>query len=554
VADDLLARVADRLIERDRDTRPRWYGDPSMFARDCVAWPEGEGLTDYQDGILSDLIEHLRLAVRGPHGLGKSTICALAILWFALSRDLGAVDWKVLTTASSWRQLERFLWPEVHMWSKRLRWDVIGRPPFDPSELMLTSLRLEHGTAFAGASDDPALLEGAHAKAMLLVLDESKTIPASTWEAVEGAMAGQGEAFALAVSTPGSPSGVFYDIHSKRLGYEDWHTRHVSLDEAIAAKRISPVWAAARGRQWGETSSIFANRVLGEFASSDEDSVIPFQWVELANERWQVWRDSGVNAGPMTLVGVDVARSGPDSTVFAIRNGDVVTELRRYSREDTMKTTGRLVAVLQANPGAKSVIDVLNMGAALVDRLREQGFKPVAFNASAGTPRKDRSHELSFVNMRAAAWWWLREQLDPAFDPTIALPPDDLLIGDLSAPRFFLTSSGKLQIEPKDEIRKRLGRSPDSGDAVVMACFDAARSQGQAFLEHWKRQIEGRDSVPRPVREEQVMRAHLERVMQGRHNAARADEHRRVRICEHRWRTENGRARCVFCFTEREAV
>ena len=86
--------------------------------------------------------------------------------------------------------------------------------------------------------------------------------------------------------------------------------------------------------------ALLKNRVEGEFASTDEDSVIPFEWVEAATERWQVWKDSGEKPG-LTVVGVDVARSGADKTVLALRAGDVVTELRTFHHEDTMVTSGR---------------------------------------------------------------------------------------------------------------------------------------------------------------------------------------------------------------------
>lgn len=501
MTDDLLARVAYRLIDQDRDTRLPWHDDPAEFALACVSWPEGQSLASYQAEIMRALVEHRRVAVRGPHGLGKSALCALLILWFACTRDAASTDWKVLTTASAWRQLEKFLWPEVHLWARRLRWDLLEREPFDTrTELLNTMLRLDNGQAFASASDDPALLEGAHASSVLVVFDEAKAIPAGTWEALEGALSGVGEALALAVSTPGSPSGVFYDIHSRKLGYEDWWVRHVSLEEALAAERISPTWTTARARQWGESSAVYQNRVLGEFASADEDSVIPFEWIEAASERWQAWQDSGEDLGPVSVVGVDVARSGSDQTVLALRHGDVVSELRRYSHADTMATTGRVTAVLEANPGARAVIDVIGVGGGVVDRLREQGYKrTVAFNASAGTARTDRSRELGFINTRSAAWWWLREQLDPTFDPVLALPPDDLLIGDLVAPRYAVTSTGKIQVEPKDDIRKRLGRSTDSGDSVVMAYFDAARSQGAAFLEFYKSDVARHEKAPPPA-------------------------------------------------------
>jgi len=548
--DDLLARVGDALLERDRDRRPPWYGDPVLFVTECIAWPEDQSLAPYQQEIMRSLPEHRRVSARGPHGLGKSALAALLILWFALSRDLAGEPWKVLTTAGSWRQLTQYLWPEVALWSRRLRWDVIGRQPFDPrTELMLTTLRLEHGQAFAGASDDPQLLEGMHSDQVLVVFDESKSIPAGTWEALEGALAGQGTSLALAVSTPGSPSGTFYDIHSRKLGYEDWAVRHVTLEEAIAAGRISPSWAAARGRQWGTASAVFRNRVEGEFASSDEDSVIPFEWVEAATERWQAWKDSGEDLGPVTVLGVDVARSGTDQTVLALRPGDVVTELRSYSHADTMATTGRVVAVLEANPGARAVVDVIGLGSGVVDRLREQGFKrTVAFNASAGTMRKDRSGELGFVNTRAAAWWWLRSALDPAFDPVLALPPDDLLIGDLVAPRYSVTSAGKIQVESKDEIRKRLGRSTDSGDAVVQATFDAQRGPGAAFMEWMLRKKASMEANP-PEPERPRMPLISYALGQGPPEVIAP-----TRCAGHRFFGAAGQFRCVHCGATPEEV
>src|SRR5450755_1863553 len=199
----------------------RYYDDPLGFAADCIDW-RGDGLTEYQEEIIGELPRRKREAVRGPHGLGKSTISAVTVLWFALTRDAAGIDWKVATTAGSWHQITRYLWPEIHKWAGRLRWDKVrdGRP-FTRQELQNLNLRLSHGAAFAGASANSALIEGAHADSLMFVYDESKAIPASTFDACEGAFSGAGDALALAISTPGDPSGRFYDIHAHRPGYED---------------------------------------------------------------------------------------------------------------------------------------------------------------------------------------------------------------------------------------------------------------------------------------------------------------------------------------------
>lgn len=460
----------------------RYADDPAGFAANCIDW-RGVGLAPYQEDALSALPEHRRVCVRGPHGLGKTTTAAATILWFALTREAAGKDWKIVTTASAWRQLIHYLWPEIHKWARRLDWDRVRKAgPFTSRELLNLHIRLLHGEAFAVASSNPAKLEGAHADEILFVFDEAKAIPAMTFDACEGALS-TGNAYVLAISTPGEPNGRFYDIQSRKAGYEDWHVIHVTLDQAVAAGRVSGDWAEQRRRQWGETSAIYHNRVLGEFYASDEDAVIPLSWVEQAIERWHEWDDAGRPEPPgRRVVGVDVARYGEDKTVLAIRQGYVVQELRVSSKEDTMATVGRVKAVATW-PKAFSIVDVIGVGAGVVDRLREQGFPVVAFNAATSAQdARDSTDEFGFTNLRAAAWWSLREQLDPSAGATLALPDDDELVGDLTAPHWKVTSGGNIQIESKDDLRKRIGRSTDLGDAVVQSCWIAGGVGGDGEL------------------------------------------------------------------------
>jgi len=457
----------------------QYRADLPGFVQDCFTWKPGRGPTAYQIEIMAAIPREKRVAVRGPHGLGKTCVAAWVILWFALTRD--GDDWKAPTTASAWRQLTKFLFPEVHKWARRLRWERIGREPFTRDELLRESLKLSTGEAFAVASDNPAYIEGAHADNLLYIFDESKAVAGETFDAAEGAFSGGGaqehqEAYALAISTPGEPQGRFYDIHKRKPGLEDWWTRHVTLAETIEASRVSPEWAEQRKRQWGEASAVYQNRVLGEFAASDEDGIVPLAWVELANERWQQWVDAG-RPGDQDALGVDVGRGGDKSTIARrykwIVDGKkrtVIGSIERDGKPDTMQLTGRVVGILKAHGGTPAV-DVIGIGAGVVDRLREQDFSVIAFNAAARSDALDRTEELGFVNLRSQGWWQMREMLDPANEEWIALPPDDLLTGDLTAPHYKLVSGGKIQVESKDDIRRRLGRSTDDGDAVMMALY-----------------------------------------------------------------------------------
>lgn len=493
---DAFLAAADSYLPEESPLE-RYYADPAAFAIDLIDWSGTDGLAPYQVDILDALKTSRRVSVRGPHGLGKSALSAVCVLWFALTRDAAGVDWKCCTTAGAWRQLENVLWPEITKWSRCLRWEQIGRKPFNHGELLTMRLQLRHGRAFAVASDTPSLIEGVHGDSILYVFDESKSISVDTFNSAEGAFSannpgGLPEAFAMCTSTPGEPSGHFHAIHTKKPGLEQWWTRHVTLTECMAAKRVAPSWADDLKRQWGEDSALYANRVLGEFHTADQDGVIKLESVEAAIDRYLEAKREGTLPTEVTHVGVDVARSGEDKTCLALRAGDAIIELRYSSHQNLMATTGRVVGVLGAHPTAQAVVDVIGIGSGVVDRLREQKQAVEAFNASAGTKAKDRSGELGFVNVRAAAWWHLRELLE-AEDSQIILPPDDALIGDLTTPHWKMTSAGKVQLESKDEIRRRIRRSTDSGDAVVQAFWSEPTVKGPrlVFAGRWDRRPGG---------------------------------------------------------------
>ncbi|MDN3056860.1 hypothetical protein PH213_20360 [Streptomyces sp. SRF1] len=468
-------------LERRMQAAERYLHRPAAWAREVIDWGQTGGVTPYQGDILTALPKHRRVAVRGPHGLGKTGLASWTVLWFATTREAAGYDWKVLTTASAWRHLSVYLWPEIHKWARRIRWDVLGRPPFSElSELLTLNLKLVHGAATPVASNKPELIEGAHADSLLYLIDEAKVVPDGTWDAIEGAFSGGRddglpEAFALAISTPGPPTGRFYEIHRRAPGLEDWWVKHVTLPEAVAAGRISPEWAEQRARQWGTDSAVYANRVLGEFHASDEDSVIPLAWVEAAVERWHEWDAAG--RPPVEgrhVLGVDVARAGGDSTVIAHRHGLLIAALETHDREDTMQTTARVQAAIGDEDGAAvPVVDSIGVGGGVVDRLRELGAPVLAYTGAAKTKARTRDGEWGFANVRSAAYWRLRELLDPAFGAELALPPDDELLADLTTPTWDVTTGvpPRIRVEPKEDVVARLGRSPDRGDAVAMAMW-----------------------------------------------------------------------------------
>lgn len=446
------------------------------FVRDVL----GADPTDYQADILRTLVTKRREAIYGPHGLGKTALSSWVVLWAMTCFD---DDVKVITTASAWRQLKFFTWPEIRKWAMKADFDKIGVTVRRSKELLELNFKLPGSReAFAVASDNADFIEGAHAKTIVYVFDEAKAIPVDTWDAAEGAFSNAGEgtesqAFALAISTPGETSGRFYDICTQKPGYQDWAVRHVTLEDAILAGRITQDWVNDRKDQWGENSAVFKQRVLGEFDDSGENSVVPLAWVEKAIERWR--EKEGKGEGLRPSYGVDPAYKGEDKTAIARLRGRVIEQIDALAKQDTMQTAGRVAALVDKETPV--AIDIIGVGAGVYDRLRELQYRVIGVNVATkaehanGKPMTDKSGKQLFVNLRSALWWLVREALDPRGDDPIALPDDAGLIGDLTAPTWTYRSDGKIVVESKDDIRERIGRSPDKADAVALALFAATR-------------------------------------------------------------------------------
>ncbi len=306
-----------RLAELRGVDAKRWWNDPVRFVDDCVSFKPNHdgtpgGLADYQRNVLTKLAETHKVATRAPHGAGKTMPASLAFWWFACTRELAGVDWKMPTTAGSWPQVSVYLWPEIKKWRNQIDWDRVGlSKPRVGIELLQHQLKWTHGEAFGRATDDPDLIEGAHATNMLVIIDEGKSVVDGIWDSVEGFFSTPGEHYALALSTPGAAAGRFYDIHTRKPGYEDWCPIHITLEESIAAGRITQIWADQRLRQWGAESATYKCHVLGEFAG-EEDGVIPLAWIEAAIERG---KESTVIQYPYRI-GVDVSDTCTVQTIF----------------------------------------------------------------------------------------------------------------------------------------------------------------------------------------------------------------------------------------------
>lgn len=213
----------------------------------------------------------------------------------------------------------------------------------------------------------------------------------------------------------------------------------------------------------------------GDFNAGIQDDpwqVIPTAWAEAAQARWS--RPHKLEE--MDSMGVDVARGGKDKTVIARRHGMWFDEPLDYPGQET--PNGPMVAglVIAAMRDAAPVhIDVIGVGASPYDFLVNASQQVVGVNVSESASGPDLTGMLRFLNQRSELWWRMREALDPNNNTGICLPPDKRLLADLCAPRWEL--SGKVvKVEGREEIIKRIGRSPDFASAYIMALMDTPKT------------------------------------------------------------------------------
>lgn len=216
----------------------------------------------------------------------------------------------------------------------------------------------------------------------------------------------------------------------------------------------------------------------GDFRAGLQDDpfqVIPSKWVEIAMERWK----KPDRLEPMDSLGVDVARGGKDETVLARRHGMWFDEAIAYPGKETPDgptTAGVIIAALRDK--APIHLDVIGVGSSPFDFIKEAGLQIIGVNVGEAAHGTDKSGSLTFSNLRTELWWKMREALDPQNNTGICLPQSAKLKADLTAPKWKLTGK-RIQVESRDEIVKRIGRSPDYASAYILALMSTKKIEKQ---------------------------------------------------------------------------
>lgn len=447
----------------------RWRaGGPATFAAEVL----GAEPDEWQWEASKKLVERKKLSIRSGHGVGKSTFMAWCILWFCASY----FPCKVPATAPTGHQLDDVLWAELAKWHRIL---CEKRPALgNEFEWSAGSFKLKSNPSesFAVARtsrpEKPEALQGFHSENILFVIDEASGVSDNVFEVAEGALSTDG-AFAVMAANPTRQSGYFYDSHHKMRAY--WGLMHVNGE---TCKRVSKSYVESMAKKYGKQSSIYRVRVQGEFAAA-ADGVIPLELCESAKIR-----EVALNGKAPLIWGLDVARFGDDSTALAKRQGNHQLEkTREWYGKDTMQTVGLIQHEWNITPAdqrpASINVDVIGIGAGVVDRLKELGLPVYGVNV-AEAAATNIADDAQYSRLRDELWFKGRAWL-AALD--CKLCDDDDLIGEMTTPKYSILSNGSIKVESKQEMKNRGVKSPNLADAWLLTfASDGAANWGKPLV------------------------------------------------------------------------
>lgn len=443
---------------------PRYQKDPVLFFKDVTRFEPD----DWQSRVARDLAEYPRVSVKSGHGVGKTALEANLVLWFLSCFPFA----RVVVTAPTQQQLHDVLWAEIDKWR--------SRSPFLKELLVYMKTHVymrgfeKRWFAVAKTAAKPENMQGFHEDNMLFVADEASGIEDEIMETILGTLSGANNRL-LMCANPTRTTGTFYDSHTIDRGIYKCHTIS-SLDSA----RTNKDNIASFIRKYGKDSNIVKVRVYGEFPTQEDDVFIWLSTIEHACNR-EIDLTKKI---PRIAMGVDVARYGDDETIIVDNVGGKCEIVLSRRGQDLMKTVGDIVLEYrrlakmypQYNGKIFAVIDDTGLGGGVTDRLKEvkreqklSRLEIIPINFGSKVPEEQ---SVFYADFPTFLWANIRDKLE---EGTLQLQDDQELIAQLSVRKYTVSSSGKLQIESKKEMKKRGVGSPDRGDALALSCYEEVR-------------------------------------------------------------------------------
>ncbi len=442
--------------------------------------------------IIESVQNNKRTSVRACHGISKTlSAAALGVTFLNLYKPS-----IIITTAPTNTQVKNLLWKEIgSIYRKNLSSNnadkVIGR-------CNMQEIRIEPDWYMLGFSTDkPYRMEGFHDANILWILDEAKGLESWLFDAVEGSMTG-GQARVLELSTTDGADQqcAFRKHHSEERSA--WNCiqfsafdspfvnpAHYPAEQKYINKDLYNYGKPKKGTEWPKElqdsiqitneidikdkrklweikrPELWETKILGEFSTSGENNLIPLSWVQSAV-------DTEVeNINPSKSYGLDIARMGNDISVLTQKVGKIIQEQETWGKKNTMQTVGIVRNIIDESDLIK--VDACGLGAGVFDRLAELGQPVIGLDSSAKA-----FDDIKFFNLRAEMWWCARELFEHQYEEgnAISIPNDPELIEDLTGLKYSIKSDGRIIAEPKDQYKKRLGRSPDKGDSCVYCLYE----------------------------------------------------------------------------------
>lgn len=444
-----------------------YYDKPVAFCEDILHFVPDE----WQEDVLNDLAEFPKVSVRSGQGVGKTALEAGAILWFLTCRPYA----KVIATAPTMKQLYDVLWAEVAKWLNNslikdlLKWTKTKVYMVGDSERWFATAR---------TATKPENMQGFHEDHMFIVVDEASGVSDQIMEAILGTLSGFDNKL-LMCGNPNNIEGVFYDSHNS-----DRDKYRVHKVSSYDSKRTNKENINMILSKYGQDSDVARVRIYGEFPKGALDSFISLEIVEFA-------KDINIPESELKLlkeghIGVDVARFGDDSTIIFPRMGAKALPFEKYSKQDTMQTTGRVLKaakrMMSDYPNINKVsikVDDTGVGGGVTDRLKEiiseekLPYKVIPVNNG------ESSTDDYYANKGTQIWGDIKELLEQNIsnsvndiEAAIELPDNANLIKELSTRKFKMTSNGKIRLESKEDMKKRNVGSPDIADALTLAFYE----------------------------------------------------------------------------------
>ena len=398
---------------------------------------------------------------------------------------------KIAMTAPTARQVNNIMIPEISR--------LFRNAGFLPGRLLSSGIRTDYDewflTGFKAGDDNTEAWSGFHAVNTMFIVTEASGISEATYNAIEGNL--QGNSRFLIVFNPNITTG-YAARAMKSDRFAKFRLNSLNAENVVKKKLVIPgqvdyEWVKDKVLNWcspiqqtdfnaGEgdftwegglyrPNDLFRVKVLGMFPKVSEDVLIPYEWIEIANENWKRLQEEGFKPVKHCKLGSDVAGMGRDDSVLCPRYGNYVPKFEVHQsagKADHMHVAGMHTPFL-SDQKAKAYIDTIGEGAGVYSRLLELGYKNVYSCKYSESARglHDLTGQYEFANMRAYCYWAVRDWLNPKNGFGAALPPCDKLMEEATETKWFFMSDGRIAIEKKDEIKKRIHRSPDCFDSLA---------------------------------------------------------------------------------------